>query len=849
MILTYNDKEVECFHPICEKSLKKALKLLKIDTIYSVHHHKFIGQLEMDFVITNNTNDKVLCVIEVKRTPAAVKSSRYQYQAMSYIQQTPPALIERPYYILTNIEYSCIFRYDAQRPNVHQQLLNPGLLHNVDFVNIQSEKQLIDETSIHYASLLKIIINNSGKYCESIENIISLIISVKDQQLVWNSLFACISYEYIRGSFETVNRKGILKDIRQYDQRLFALQKVFEKIDFKGIFRLKNYADIPKLDNNILNNIYSFGKNNIDADELVTTIHQIISTGYENQGEVPTDIELARLMTIVAKHYQPNIKGFVCDPAAGSGNLLSCISETYTEIEPRQIKANDKNPLLSQLLSMRIGLKYPKTINPNNAPEISVEDIIKLSKTYFEDVDLMLVNPPMIASIHCFSQRNAIYERIKELGGTAITNIGQVPLEAAFIELLNLLAKDNCVTVALLPKTHLTSLGDAMITLRKFLLEDFGLRLIFNYPGQGLFENVTKDTIMVVGQKGYKNSQITIVNSLEAVANIDLSTVSQILNEEKDFSTNYLECIHKSYAEMYNTLSEGWIANDSITIETVNFLNEHFELNDKICKLSILSKDINRGQVGNKGLSNLLYISSSRELFDSLTKAEKTKLCAGMRNAKLETIEVEQGDSYFFNQTNFTPLHRNNIVEKYRNLTKKRNIAKNCKQRREEKSEQDILDILESESSHSCAINSVLLPRDLRRYGRVYRCSQPTFVSTNFFIIQNLNEIDSKLLASWMTTIFYQLSCERYGKNQEGTRKMERGELFKTHIPVLSRLTLEEKNKILTQGTFEGFLDLQQPEIRNVDIIWANIIFGGQSQKVLDESLDLLLRKATNRNK
>lgn len=847
MILTYHDKEIDSFHPICEKSLKKALKILGIDTKYHVLHHKFIGQLEMDFVITNKDSGKVLCIIEVKRTPAAVKSSRYQYQAMSYIQQTPPALIERPYYILTNIEYSCIFKYDFQRPNVHQQLLSPGLVHNIDFNDIQSEEQLITQTAIHYATLLTIAIKDSGQYYQSIDDIISLITQSKDKKEIWNSIFACVAYEYIRGAFDGIGRKNILKDIRQYNQKLFALRKVFEDIDFKGIFALDNYADIPQVDNNLLNSIYSFGKNNIDADELVTTIHQIISTEYESLGEVPTDIELARLMIVVAKHYQPVINGSVCDPAAGSGNLLSCVNEFYTGIKPSQLKANDKNPLLLQLLSMRLGLKFPQLITPNNAPFISIEDIVNIRKEYFEDVELVLVNPPMVASIACQPRKKAIYKRIRQLGATPITNIGQAPLEAAFLELINFLVKDNCVTVALLPKTHLSSLGEGMVALRKFLLEDFGLRLIFNYPGEGLFENVTKDTIMVVGQKNYPNSQITIVNSLDAVANIDLHCVSEILHHNKDYSLYGIECIHKSYSEMHNNLKEGWIANDTITIESIDFLNKHFNTNNKLCRLDVLASNISRGQVGNKGLSDLLYISSSKKLFDSLELTEKAKLCIGMRNAKLDIIEIGQGDSRFLNHTKFNTHQITKIIEKHIELSKDR--IRKGKQRKVEKSKQDILDILELESLHHCDKNSILLPRDLRRYGRVYRCSQPTFVSTNFFIIDGLNETDSQLLASWMTTIFYQLSCERYGKNQEGTRKMERGELFKTHIPKLSQLSSEEKSKILSQGFFEKFLDLQEPEIRNVDRIWAEIIFGQQSQDILNKSLELLLRKSINRNK
>lgn len=57
----------------------------------------------MDFVIENTTTHKYLCVIEVKRTPAAVNSTRYQFQAMSYVQSNA-GITEKPYYILTNLE-------------------------------------------------------------------------------------------------------------------------------------------------------------------------------------------------------------------------------------------------------------------------------------------------------------------------------------------------------------------------------------------------------------------------------------------------------------------------------------------------------------------------------------------------------------------------------------------------------------------------------------------------------------------------------------------------------------------------------------------------------------------------
>ena len=111
MSIKYSDSEVNVFHPLCERSLNSALQRLKLQNKYKVIHHQHSGSLEMDFCIQNKTTKKYLCVIEVKRTPADVHSSRYQFQAMSYVQNNF-GNNERPFYILTNLEYAFAFRLD-----------------------------------------------------------------------------------------------------------------------------------------------------------------------------------------------------------------------------------------------------------------------------------------------------------------------------------------------------------------------------------------------------------------------------------------------------------------------------------------------------------------------------------------------------------------------------------------------------------------------------------------------------------------------------------------------------------------------------------------------------------------
>lgn len=99
MWISYSDSEVKVFHPLCEVALKTALKELKLDKEYEVIHHQYTGSLEMDFVIQHVTTGKYICVIEVKRTPSDVHSTRYQFQAMSYVQQNA-GQTEKPFIFL-----------------------------------------------------------------------------------------------------------------------------------------------------------------------------------------------------------------------------------------------------------------------------------------------------------------------------------------------------------------------------------------------------------------------------------------------------------------------------------------------------------------------------------------------------------------------------------------------------------------------------------------------------------------------------------------------------------------------------------------------------------------------------
>ena len=131
-MVRYSDSEVRIFHPICERALNNAIVNLGQSRTYQVIHHRYTGSLEMDFVIENKITGKYLCVVEVKRTPGDVQSTRYQFQAQSYVQMNT-VQNEKPFYIITNLETLISFRYDTAKPLVYQQMLQLGLEHICDF--------------------------------------------------------------------------------------------------------------------------------------------------------------------------------------------------------------------------------------------------------------------------------------------------------------------------------------------------------------------------------------------------------------------------------------------------------------------------------------------------------------------------------------------------------------------------------------------------------------------------------------------------------------------------------------------------------------------------------------------
>lgn len=118
----YSDDEVKSFHPVFQRAADRAIDKLGLTGKIRAEHHRSFGGITVDFSFERIKNKRVILLAEIKRTPSAVQSTRYRYQAMSYRKEAD-AVAETPYYLLTNLEIADLFRYDSNRPRPASQLV------------------------------------------------------------------------------------------------------------------------------------------------------------------------------------------------------------------------------------------------------------------------------------------------------------------------------------------------------------------------------------------------------------------------------------------------------------------------------------------------------------------------------------------------------------------------------------------------------------------------------------------------------------------------------------------------------------------------------------------------------
>lgn len=300
-----------------------------------------------------------------------------------------------------------------------------------------------------------------------------------------------------------------------------------------------------------------------------------------------------------------------------------------------------------------------------------------------------------------------------------------------------------------------------------------------------------------------------------------------------------------SREELLDTCEDGWQFGNLLKQEAKVFSRMHLSPSPFLTPLSDSEfHGYRRGEIGNSGCTGLLFLKHGNPFLNTEKQLLAGHLMPGLNNAKHDAVEVGEGESLFVNVSEMADNEIHELVRKYLNDNK----GKSKRQRKDSKTEDDCIKILRKESQHLHPAHSVMLPRSLRATGRVFVATKPTFVSTNFFVIPTKDAESAKILSSWLSSVFYLLECEAFGNNRKGLRKMEKVDYELLHVPVLSALSDEQKTSII-KTSFDNFLDLRNPTPREIDRVWAQILFDDHTDEFLNSACSLLAQLVAMRER
>ena len=78
--------------------------------------------------------------------------------------------------------------------------------------------------------------------------------------------------------------------------------------------------------------------------------------------------------------------------------------------------------------------------------------------------------------------------------------------------------------------------------------------------------------------------------------------------------------------------------------------------------------------------------------------------------------------------------------------------------------------------------------------------------------------------------------------------KLEKEDYNAFHVPITSELTEAEKQRIISTPILE-FINLRSPQVREVDRVWAEMLFGENADELIEEALTLVPILVADREK
>ena len=512
----YNDDEVNNFHPIFEFSFKPILLDNKFffNNYELVHHRKINNGTIPDYMFQNKKNKKSVLICEIKRTKSAVFNYNFNEQVKGYAETLKNEL-EKPFYILTNLEIINLYKYSNEREKVIHQLIKPSPIKVADFSK-ETFKTFTNKLEKELKSIVKLIFDKKiPEWKFGLSELEKKLQNNYQNPKEWNHLIAEALSGYVVGSL-------LEKEIPRNRK---TINKLLIDFGFQAIVKKINYS----ISYDLFKNAIEAGKSFKDGSDFGFIIQSIIHQNYEksNQGLITsTDDELSNLIAFLSKEIldrKLEHKDLIFDPSAGIGNLFTNLKNYHEDIQKKQLWANEIDYHFIDCLILKLNLV---NINKNEGyAKITNFNIADLELNQFKNVKIVVSNPPFKrgANKENSEEKKLIAKSIsKKINKNSKLNIGQLGVECMHLELCVEYSKDNTNFIFVFPSRYLMSLSSDTIYFREYLINNFGLEYVINYPHKNIFSDVAKNTVLLIGRKKSNKKKIKFVEINSDLENLKL---------------------------------------------------------------------------------------------------------------------------------------------------------------------------------------------------------------------------------------------------------------------------------------------------------------------------------------
>ena len=561
--LQRTDDEVAVFHPAFEAVANQVLADLNVAGSHEWQHHpgSLGGSTRADFVLVDTIRNHWALIVELKRTPTAVFSARFQSQAKGYADVNQARFEPgRPiYFALSNLEVTELFAVNGTRPP-SECVVDGGLWESGDF-DLDAAATHTAAYRMHLAELVGRVLKVRT---ETFEIVWPPIIAEWDryaQQLARGSpsrpldpttagwaevngffgqgdavaagrvtLLQALLAAYMRGRLKAVQHKraSIVPPLSSRGQVARAIEAL-RTIDFEAIFDVGASARYraPKagMRSTIDAYIAALAGNRPDVSTLAETrvdheklLEEALEASYPAEaraaaGKVATDPELADVLAALAI----DSSKAVVDPCCGDGPLLVAAFDRLTRIGMTRPQALaplagvEADPVSCRLAAVRLAMRVGSDLGPSSQPNVVHGDMFA-STAVIQAADVVIMNPPFrryedqggspvpAALLRHFA------EAIKRAGGgkPASTLQGQPNLFHYFVEF---------VTRVVRPKTRIGFILDNKWFhnrtgrgLRQLMLDNYKILALVEYPHQYFFSGWDIATSLVIAERGPSGS-------------------------------------------------------------------------------------------------------------------------------------------------------------------------------------------------------------------------------------------------------------------------------------------------------------------------------------------------------